>query len=72
MMLVKNVKRNEDGSFDVNWQISAEQIGFLVTYAITDLVQQGLVTVEEKKESNKAQMQLDFLEEVPVDRLGSA
>ncbi len=47
-------------------------MGFLVTYAITDLVQQGLVTVEEKEDSDKRQMQLDFLEEVPVDRLGSA
>lgn len=72
MLILKNAKQNADGTFDLSWQVNEEQIGFLVTYAITDLVKKGLATVEEVEDSDERQEQLDFLTDVPVSSLGSA
>lgn len=64
MLIVKRVKKNEDGSFDVSWQLSEDQMGFLLTFAINSLVSEGLLQVEER--DNEAQQQLDFLDSVTV------
>lgn len=47
MKLTRNVTRNEDGSFDATWKLSAEETSYLINYAIADLLDKGLATVDD-------------------------
>lgn len=47
MKLKRNLTKNEDGSVDAIWTLSPEETSYLVNYAIGDLLQRGLATVED-------------------------
>lgn len=53
MIVVKNVQKNEDGSYETTWQLTQDQMGFLLTFAINSLVAEGLVQVEDHEELQK-------------------
>lgn len=72
MIVVKKITKSEDGSYSVQWELDQDQMAFLLTYAVNDLLRAGLLSVDVQEESNEKQLQLDFLEEVPVRELGKA
>lgn len=49
MLVVKKVKKNLDGSYETTWQLSEEQMGFFLTFAINSLIAEGLVEVDEQE-----------------------
>lgn len=53
MIVVKNIQKNEDGSYETTWQLTQDQMGFLLTFAINSLVAEGLVQVEEHNDLQK-------------------
>lgn len=72
MIIAKKVSRNDDGTYSTEWKLSQDQMAFLLTYAVNDLLRAGLLSVDVQEESNEKQLQLDFLEKVPVQELGKA
>jgi hypothetical protein len=72
MIVVKKITKNEDGGYTAQWALDADQMSFLLTYSINDLLRNGLLTVDEQngEEPDEKQMQLDFLKEIPVEVLG--
>lgn len=48
MLIVKSVTKNNDGSYDTNWQLTEDQMAFLLTFAINSLVAEGLVQIKEQ------------------------
>jgi hypothetical protein len=72
MLVVKKITRNEDGSYEAVWNLSEEQMNFLITFAINELVQEGLVQVQEFHEKTEAQLQMDFLDAVDSEEMPRA
>ncbi len=74
MLIVKRVKRESDGAYDVTWKVSEDQMGFLITFAINSLVREGLISIEDVEEVDKEekQMQLDFLINTNSEFMGNA
>jgi hypothetical protein len=72
MLIVNKITKNEDGSYQANWNLSGEQMNFLLTFAINALVAQGLATIEEQEDIDDAQQQLDFLEDTDKDEMFQA
>jgi hypothetical protein len=72
MIVVKKITKNEDGGYTAQWALDSDQMAFLLTYAINDLLRNGLLTVDEQsgEDLDEKQLQLDFLKEIPVDVLG--
>jgi len=64
MLVVKKITRNEDGSYEAVWNLSEGQMNFLITFAINELVQEGLIQVQELHEKTEAQLQMDFLDAI--------
>lgn len=48
MQITKLIKKQEDGSFEATLALSAEQIQFLVNFALGVLVQNGMATIVEQ------------------------
>jgi hypothetical protein len=71
MLIVQKVSKNEDGTWNTQWSLSDEQMSFLLTYAINDLLEQGLVQIEQVT-VDKGQLELDFLSSVDTDSIGQA
>ncbi len=61
MLIVKKVTKQSDGNFSSEWNVSASQMSFLLTYAINNLMAAGLVDIKEVEEPYENQQQLDFL-----------
>jgi hypothetical protein len=47
MKLARNIHRNEDGTVEASWKLSAEEASYLISYAIADLLDRGLATIED-------------------------
>lgn len=43
-MFVKETQKLEDGSYNTVWNLSSEEVSYLVNYAIADLIRRGLIT----------------------------
>jgi hypothetical protein len=72
MLIVKKITKNNDGTYDATWNLSEEQMNFLITFAINELVQEGLIQVQEVHEKTEAQLQLDFLEAIDSEEMPRA
>lgn len=46
MKLVRNVTKNEEGGVDATWSLTAQETSYLINYAIGDLLEKGLATIE--------------------------
>lgn len=44
-MIIKNLKKNEDGSYDFDFTVSPEEAEFLMDFAIQELMRQGVIKV---------------------------
>lgn len=72
MIVVKKIIKNEDGTYDATWNLSEDQMNFLITFAINELVQEGLIQVQEIHETTEAQMQVDLLNALDSEELPRA
>jgi hypothetical protein len=72
MIVVKKITKQDDGSYVAQWALDADQMAFLVTYAVNDLLRAGLLSVDAQEDFDERQAQLEFLEDIPVDELGEA
>lgn len=50
MELVRKVKKNEDGSYAADLVLTEGQMGFLLNFAVSELVLRGLATVKDEVE----------------------
>lgn len=57
MIVIKKVVKNKEGGYDTNWSLTDDQVSFLMTYAINNLLAEGLLSVEEVPE----QLNLDLI-----------
>lgn len=72
MLVIKKIVKNEDGTYDALWNLSSDQMDFLMTYAINSLLEEGLIQVEERVEQTEKQMQLDLLDALDEQELPQA
>lgn len=72
MLVVKRITKNNDGTYDATWNLSEDQMNFLITFAINELVQEGLIQVQEIHETTEAQMQVDLLNALDSEELPRA
>jgi hypothetical protein len=83
MLVVKQTVKNVDGNYSSTWNLSEDQLNFLLTYAINALVAQGLAVIDDSEgtsyhdevkysEEQEKQEQLDFLEETDKERMHQA
>jgi hypothetical protein len=63
MLTVKRVKKEVDGVYKTEFAISEDQMAFLVSYAISNLVVKGLAEIEDVTEgqSDLEQLPLEFM-----------
>jgi hypothetical protein len=47
MLTIKAVKKEVDGTYQTNFSLTEEQMSFLLSYAISDLVSKGLAEIED-------------------------
>lgn len=48
MLRIKQVVKEVDGNYVANFSLTQEQISFLLSYAISDLVAKGLAEIEDE------------------------
>lgn len=46
-MIIKNLVKNEDGSYDFDFSVSEEEAEFLMDHAIKDLIRAGIIKMNE-------------------------
>lgn len=50
MIIIKDFKRNEDGSYNTNWIIPEDYMSVIITAGVNFLLSQGVIEVEERHE----------------------
>lgn len=61
MTLIKKVTRLPDGTYTADWRLTQEQIAYLMTYAISKLILEGVVDIEIEPENYQQQLELEFM-----------
>ena len=46
-MLIKNLRKNDDGSYDFDFSVSDVEAEFLMDHAIKDLIRAGIIKMNE-------------------------
>ena len=64
-MILKNLRKNEDGSYDFDFTVSEIEAEFLMDFAIQDLIRQGIISVSSKE----SDMEFEFVEQKEGDTL---
>lgn len=64
-MILKNLRKNKDGSYDFDFSVSEDEAEFLLDYAIQDLIKQGIISLSEQSND----MELEFIERKEGDKL---
>jgi hypothetical protein len=72
MLIVKQTTRNTPDGYSTVWNISEDQMNFLLTYAINSLMAQGLAAIEEQEPEDETQQQLDLLDQLDTSEMGKA
>jgi len=47
-MIIKNLRKNEDGSYDFDFQVDNLEAEFLMDHAIKDLIRAGIIKINEE------------------------
>ena len=64
-MILKNLRKNEDGSYDFDFTVTEIEAEFLMDFAIQDLIRQGIISVSSKE----SDMEFEFVEQKEGDTL---
>jgi len=46
-MIIKNLRKNEDGSYDFDFSVDNLEAEFLMDHAIKDLIRNGIIKINE-------------------------
>jgi len=46
-MIIKNLRKNEDGSYDFDFSVDKLEAEFLMDHAIKDLIRAGIIKINE-------------------------
>lgn len=73
-MILKKIEKLVNGDMETQWLLTEAQTSFLINYAITSLIQQGLVQVaiEAAQEIKEDEAIKQYLEEVDPEILHKA
>jgi len=63
-MIIKNLRKNEDGSYDFEFSVGEEEAEFLMDYAIQDLIRRGVISLNDNSDGEFA-----FIEKTEKDTL---
>jgi len=63
-MIIKNLKKNEDGSYDFEFSVGEDEAEFLMDYAIQDLIRRGVISL-----GNNSDGEFAFIEKTEKDTL---
>jgi hypothetical protein len=63
-MIIKNLKKNKDGSYDFEFSVGEEEAEFLMDYAIQDLIRRGVISLNDNSDGEFA-----FIEKTEKDTL---
>lgn len=63
-MIIKNLRRNEDGSYDFDFSVDNLEAEFLMDHAIKDLIRAGIIKINEE-----ATVDFDILDREEGDTL---
>jgi hypothetical protein len=47
-MIIKNLRKNEDGSYDFDFSVDNLEAEFLMDHAIKDLIRAGIIKINEE------------------------
>jgi len=47
-MIIKNLRKNKDGSYDFDFQVDNLEAEFLMDHAIKDLIRAGIIKINEE------------------------
>jgi hypothetical protein len=75
MLVVKQTVKNVDGNYSSTWNLSEDQLNFLLTYAINSLISQGLAVIDSSIDDgvdDERQEQLDFLNDTDKEEMFQA
>ena len=50
-MIIKNLRKNEDGSYDFDFSVGEDEAEFLMDYAIQDLIRRGVISLGDKSDT---------------------
>ena len=59
-MFISDIKKNKDGSYKMGFTASNEEMQYLATFAINNLIHLGIISVEEDTSSQE----VEFLDKV--------
>jgi len=63
-MILKNLRKNKDGSYDFDFSVAEEEAEFLMDFAIQELIRQGVIKIAEEQD-----MELAFMEPKEGEKL---
>jgi len=58
-MIIKNLRKNEDGTYDFDFSVDNLEAEFLMDHAIKDLIRNGIIKVNE----GDAELEIQGMEE---------
>ena len=47
-MIIKNLRKNDDGSYDFDFKVTDVEAEFLMDHAIKDLIRAGIIKINEE------------------------
>lgn len=79
-MELKRLVKNEDGEVYATWALTPDQFGYLLQFAITRLMEEGIAKVEDISEEELAKLReeaeeefnLQTLDSIPTEDMGRA
>ena len=63
-MILKNLRKNKDGSYDFDFSVAEEEAEFLMDFAIHELIKQGIISISDEKD-----LELAFMEPKEGEKL---
>jgi uncharacterized protein involved in outer membrane biogenesis len=62
-MIIKNLVKNDDGSYDFDFSVDAVEAEFLMDHAIKNLIREGIIKTVLDEKNELAQMEFDLNKE---------
>lgn len=63
-MIIKNLRKNKNGSYDFDFSVGEDEAEFLMDYAIQDLIRRGVISL-----GGKSDGEFEFIEKTEKDTL---
>lgn len=67
-MIIKNLIKNKDGSMDFEFSVDQQEAEFLMHYAVTNLIREGIIKDHIDNQVAEGQQELDFMVDLKLDK----